>query len=210
MVLLLAIAISLLIGFLSGGTLKNISGLRIRYLPLLIAALLVQVAIFSSILGTRDFIYDYGPYIYIGTLAMSLFVMLMNMQIPGMPVIALGAFLNAVVITANGGYMPSPRSALIEADRLQHVQVDEQKKADNEWVLSNSTVADDDTRLRFLGDVIPIPDSVPFANVISIGDIILAIGAGIAIVGVMHRRPDEHEPVSESVSQPVSESDSNL
>jgi hypothetical protein len=130
----------------------------------------------------------------------SLFVMLMNRQIPGMPVIAIGAFLNAVVITANGGYMPSPESALNESDRLQHVQVDEQKKADNEWILSNSTVADDDTRLRFLGDVIPIPDSVPLANVISIGDIILAIGAAIAIVGVMHRRPEGHEPAeSEAV-----------
>ncbi len=187
MVLLLAIVIGILVGFLSGGSLANIAGLRIRYLPLLIAAVLIQVAIFSPILGTRAIIHDIGPYIYIGTLAMSLFVMVMNFQIPGMKFIALGALLNAVVIVANGGYMPSPESALREADRLQYVQRDPD---DDDSVLTYSVVADDDTRLLFLGDVIPIPGDLPRANVISIGDILIALGAGIAIVSVMRRRPE--------------------
>lgn len=192
MVLLVAIVVALAIGFLSGGSLANIGGLRIRYLPLLVVALLIQVAIFSQIAGTYDVIHRIGPWIYVGTLFATLFVMMMNMSIPGMKVIALGAALNALVITANGGFMPSPESALERAGRMEYVR---QEQAEREGgagrpILTNSKIADDDTRLLFLGDVIPIPERVPLSNVISIGDILIAIGAGIAIVSVMRRRPE--------------------
>lgn len=194
MVLVLAVVLGLLIGFVSGGSLRNASGLRIRYLPFLIAALVVQVLIFSSVLGDTDLVHDIGPYIYIATIVVSLAVMLLNFQIPGMPLIALGALLNMIVIVANGGYMPSPESALREVGIYDSVVVTEEEKATGDYVLTNSTVAADDTRLRFLGDVIPLPDWFPFANVISIGDIFIAIGAAFAVVLVMHRRAGETEP----------------
>jgi hypothetical protein len=198
-VLLLAVVLGLLIGLVSGGSLRNASGLRIRFLPLLISALLAQVMIFSSILGDTGLIHDLGPYIYIVTLLMSFAVMLLNFQIPAMPLIALGALLNMIVIVANGGYMPSPESALREVGIYDSVVVTEEEKSTGDYVLTNSTVADDDTRLRFLGDVIPLPDFVPFANVISIGDIFIAIGAAAAVVLVMHRRPRETEPAESEV-----------
>jgi hypothetical protein len=78
--------------------------------------------------------------------------------------------------------MPSPRSALERAGKLDTVQPEDTN------ILSNSTIADDDTRLSFLGDVIVIPERYPFANVMSIGDIVIAIGAIVAIVIVMHRK----------------------
>jgi hypothetical protein len=184
-VLVAAIVISLLIGFLTGGSLKSVSQFRIRYLPLAIAAVVIQVLIFSPILGTREFIHDIGPYIHIATLLMTMFVMAKNFHIPGMPVVLLGALLNAIVIIANGGFMPSPESALEDAGLLENAQ-------SGNRVLSNSTVADDDTRLRFLGDVISVPEGIPLANVYSIGDLVLAVGVGIAIVTVMHRRPEQH------------------
>jgi hypothetical protein len=187
-VLLVAIAVALAIGFLRGGSLANVAGLRIRYLPVLFAALLVQIAIFSQIAGTRDIIHRIGPWLYIATLFATLFVMLVNLHIPGMKVIALGAALNALVITANGGFMPSPESALERAGRLEYVRQEEAERASGEYVLSNSTIADDDTRLLVLGDIIPIPKRVPLSNVISIGDIVIAIGAIIAIVRVMQPR----------------------
>lgn len=187
MVLLLAVVVSIAIGYLTGGTLRHVGQMRVRWLPALLGALLAQIAIFSAILGTRDIIHRIGPYIYIATLLVTLGVMLRNLQIPGMPVIALGAALNALVIIANGGFMPSPEEALRDAGRLENVQEDEREQLEGSYVLSNSTVADDDTNLRFLGDVIAIPDVIPLANVISIGDIVIAIGAGIAIVSVMRR-----------------------
>jgi len=186
-VLLFAIVLGLLIALTTGGSFRNAAGVRIRYLPLLIGALFVQILIFTEILGTTDFAHDYGRYIYIGTLFVTLAVMLLNFHIPGMPIIALGAFLNALVITANGGKMPSPESALRRAGLLERVREGER----GEGVLTNSTVVNDDTNLRFLGDVIPLPG----LNVISIGDIVLGIGAIIAIVVVLRRTPEpEPEP----------------
>lgn len=193
MVLVLAVVVSVVVGFLSGGSLANVSGVRIRWWPLLFAALVVQILIFSQLLGTRDLIHDIGPSIYIGTLVATLAVMLRNLHIPGMWIIALGAALNALVITANGGFMPSPESALRDAGRLDEVQESEAEQASGSYVLSNSTIADDDTNLRFLGDVLAIPDAVPLANVISIGDIVIAVGAAVAIVSVMHGRGRERD-----------------
>ena len=193
MVLLIAIIASVLIGFFSGGSLSGVRRIgRVRYLPLLVAALLVQIAIFSPILGTRPLIHDIGPYIHIATILATLFVMTRNFHIPGVSVIAVGAVLNALVIIANGGYMPSPEEALRDSGQYKHVYVTPEQKANDDYTLTNSVIANDDTNLLFLGDVIPLPESMPLANVISIGDIIIALGAAIAIVSVMRlgRRED--------------------
>lgn len=202
MVLIIAIVLSLLIGFLIGGSLKPMAHLRIRYLPLLVVGMVIQVLMFTVILGRNELVQDIGPYIYIGTLFTTLFVMFKNISIPGMPVIILGAICNALVITANGGFMPAPESALERAGLLEHVQIEEQQKAEGDWVLSNSMVADDDTHLRFLGDVIVVPERYPFSNVYSIGDIIIAIGAAIAIITVMRSRPEEQHLVDSEPAAP--------
>ena len=185
MVLLFAIALGLVIGFATGGSLANAASMRIRLLPVLVAALLIQVVIFTPIAGRWDITHSVGPYLHIGTLLAVMYVMLRNLHIPGMKIIVIGAALNALVIVANGGFMPSPESALERAGLLEQVR---QEQADAR-MLTNSTIADDDTRLLFLGDVIAIPDGVPLANVVSAGDIVLAVGAVIAITRSMHRKP---------------------
>jgi hypothetical protein len=45
-------------------------------------------------------------------------------------------------------------------------------------------------KLLFLGDIIGIPKSVPFANVYSIGDIVIAIGAIVVVHALARRAPD--------------------
>ena len=90
MVLLIAVAIALLAGVLCGGSLSNASATRIRYLPFLMAALLVQVALVTPILGTRQLTDDLGQYIYSVTLIMTLAVRLENVHIPGRPGMLLG------------------------------------------------------------------------------------------------------------------------
>ncbi|HUG14051.1 MAG TPA: DUF5317 domain-containing protein [Thermomicrobiales bacterium] len=190
MVLLSAIALGLIIGFATGGSLAKAAGMRIGLLPVLLAALLVQVAIFTPIAGRWEITHSIGPYAHIATLLAVLFVMLRNLHIPGMKIIVVGAALNALVITANGGFMPSPESALERAGRLDRVRQEQARQQGESPVLSNSEIADDDTRLLFLGDVIAIPDRLPLANVISIGDIVIAAGAVIAITRSMHRKQD--------------------
>ena len=60
----------------------------------------------------------------------------------------------------------------------------------------NSAVVDD-ARLWFLGDIFAVPEGIPFANVFSIGDVILVLGGAVAVhtiagsrVGTMLSRID--------------------
>lgn len=186
MVLLVAIFLALAVGYLTGGSFAQAHQARFRALSLFFGAVFIQVLIFTPLLGTRGFIHDYGPLIYIGSVLASLSAILLNLHIPGMKIMAIGAALNALVIIANGGYMPSTEEALARAGKLETVERAEARAPGDDWVLTNSKIADDDTRLLFLGDVIAIPEGVPMANVISIGDIVLAFGAAVAVLRMMH------------------------
>jgi len=92
--------------------------------------------------------------------------LLANRRVPGMALVALGAALNLLAITANGGVMPASGEALAAAGL-----------AAAEPGFENSAALAD-PRLAFLGDVFAIPASWPLSNVFSVGDV--CIGAGLA------------------------------
>jgi hypothetical protein len=200
MVLVLSIVLALIIGWATGGSIMNVTRVHFRWLPVVVVAALIQVLIFTPILGREELIHRAGPYIYIGTVLATLTVILLNRHIPGMKIVAIGAALNALVIIANGGFMPSPASELHNAGKLTKVESTEQTPG-SDYVLSNSVIADDDTRLRFLGDVMSIPRGIPMANVISIGDIVLALGIAVTVLRVMHMRkgPDAERSAQQTV-----------
>jgi hypothetical protein len=87
-----------------------------------------------------------------------------NWRVPGMALTALGAALNLLAITANGGVMPASPVALATAG----LPVDEPG--------FQSSTAVDDPRLAFLGDVFAIPASWPLSNVFSVGDVLIGVG----------------------------------
>ncbi len=86
----------------------------------------------------------------------------------GMAVLVVGAICNFAAIAANGGVMPASASAL-ETAGLQ-----------TEEDFQNSGFVED-ANLAFLGDIFAIPEGRPFANVFSIGDILLVLGGGYVI-----------------------------
>jgi hypothetical protein len=89
-----------------------------------------------------------------------------NRRVPGMALVALGAALNLLAITANGGVMPASADALAAAGL----------PAAEPGFESSAALAG--PRLAFLGDVFAIPASWPLSNVFSVGDV--CIGAGLA------------------------------
>jgi hypothetical protein len=89
-----------------------------------------------------------------------------NRQIPGTLLIALGAGLNLAAIAANSGTMPASPWAWRTAGFATLTDGFE-----------NSNVVTS-ARLPWLGDVFAIPHGWPFANVFSIGDVIIVIGVG--------------------------------
>jgi len=48
--------------------------------------------------------------------------------------------------------------------------------------------------LQPLTDIYAVPAWIPFANVFSVGDVLIAVGIVIAIVGVMRRQPMPTSP----------------
>ena len=173
MFILYAIPIGIIAGYLIGGRLDRLSRVRFRWAPLALLGLAVQVALFSDPLA--DVVGDAGPTIYVASTAAVLVAVLRNLDIAGLPIVALGAASNLIAIVANGGYMPADPDALASIGGVAPGY-------------SNSTVATDPA-LAPLTDLFAIPAWVPFANVFSIGDVLLGLGIAITIAAGMRRHP---------------------
>jgi hypothetical protein len=172
--ILYALLIGIALGLLLGGRLSALGDLRIRWAWLAIAGLGVQLVLFSP-LGER--LPDAAvPVAYVASTAAVLAVVLLNWRIPGFAIIALGAGLNLVAILANGGYMPADPAALAAAG------LDPGSGATN-------SIVTDSPALCLLTDIFAIPSALPFANVFSVGDVIIGIGVLVAIVAAMRARP---------------------
>ena len=140
------------------------------------AGLLVQVVQFDRLGGTL--VGDAGPVVYVASTALVLAVVLRNVRLAGLAIVAAGAALNLAAIIANGGYMPADPGALAAAG-LQPTQ-----GATNSVVLAQPALAP-------LTDLFALPSGVPFANVFSVGDVLIGLGAAVAIASAMRTaRPD--------------------
>jgi hypothetical protein len=83
------------------------------------------------------------------------------------------------VIVANGGQMPASPDAWAALNGVAAVPT---------AGFSNSVLADPGTALAFLGDNFVLPRPLPFANIFSIGDMMIGAGGALFIVQTMHGR----------------------
>jgi Family of unknown function (DUF5317) len=181
---LYAVVIGLALGFLLGGRISNLGRLELRWAPLAVAGLVAQVVLFAEPIAVR--IGDLGSPFYVASSVAVLVVLLRNLSIPGLKVVAVGAVSNLVAIVANGGSMPASADALNALGKSVGA------------AYSNSVEAADPV-LPGLTDIYALPGWLPFANVFSIGDVL--IGAGIALTltlamrgagGAPRKRPHGH------------------
>ena len=174
MFILYAIPVGIVVGYLLGGRLDRLGSIRFRWAPLAMLGLAVQVALFSDPLA--GVVGDAGPPIYVASTAAVLVAVLRNLDIAGLPIIAIGAASNLLAIVANGGYMPADPDALAAIGGIAPGY-------------SNSSVTTDPA-LGPLTDIFAIPAWVPFANVFSIGDVLLGIGIAVTIaIGMRQGSP---------------------
>jgi hypothetical protein len=166
-----AIPIGLVLGALAGGRLDGLVGLRFRFAWLAVAGLAVQVLLFNGPLGAA---LEEAPAraAYVGSTAIVLGVVLVNLRLPGLPVVALGSISNLTAIVANGGVMPATPGA-VESAGL----------GDLEGFSNSATLGD--PVLAPLTDVFAIPAGLPLANVFSVGDVAIGVGVVWAIVMAM-------------------------
>lgn len=193
MLLLYAIAAGLLAGAVAGGRIAALADLNIRWLGVAVVGLAFQFLLFLPIVAER--VGDLGPVLYVGSTLAVFAALLRNLSLPGLPVVALGAALNLLAIIANGGAMPSDPAAWLALTGTAAVPTDD---------FSNSALMGPGTALPWLGDVFLLPRPIPFANVFSIGDVLIAVGIAWCVARSM-RQPDaaawRRAPVAASASR---------
>jgi hypothetical protein len=163
LVVVLVLAVALVP--LGGGRLGRLWGLRLRSPWLLWLALAAQVVLIA-LPGEET---SWRVALNVATYPLGLAWVWRNRDVPGMWVVGLGAACNLTAILANGGVMPASARALEIAGL-----------ATDPDVFTNSAVLAD-PRLLFLGDVIPTPSWLPFANVVSPGDVLIVLGLAYGI-----------------------------
>ena len=157
---------------LTGGRVSRLASIRVRGTWVPVVALATQVIITVII---RDGSEEMHKAVHIATYVLIGVFLWCNRRLPGVKVIGLGAFLNALVITVNGGQMAASRTA----ERLAGVHL--QAGFENSAPLAHP-------HLLWFGDVIPWPGPLP--NVLSIGDLLVYLGTLILLHRVCRRRQD--------------------
>lgn len=163
MILIALAALCVLSVPLTGGRLSRLADVRVRGAWIPVLALALQVVIVTIAPGGSQSLHR-G--LHIATYALIGLFLWANRRLPGVPVIATGALLNAAAIIANGGVMPASRTA----ERIAGLHLG--AGFHNSAALAHPV-------LRWLGDIIPWPG--PLSNVLSAGDVLIYVGTLVLV-----------------------------
>lgn len=169
MFFLLVIPIGLLVGFLLGGRLSGLGKLRLRWLPLVSIALVIQLLIFPLFTSRAILSFAKAPLHILSYVLLAVWIAA-NVRIVPVALLGLGAICNFSVLIANGGLMPASTNALQKAG-LFHVA----DQLMQNGAYANLIQMSSSTRLNFLGDILYLPKWIPFSSAFSIGDLLILL-----------------------------------
>ncbi len=152
---------------LLGGSLTRLGEVRLTSWWTIVASLVIQVVLIEVL--SDSFGGKTAATLHLSSYGLAFMFVWYNRRLVGMGVMVLGGVMNAAAIAANGGVMPARLEALETAGII----------SDSPTFENSAPV--ENARLAFLGDVFAIPEGVPFANVFSIGDILLVLGGGVTV-----------------------------
>ncbi|MGH2751478.1 MAG: DUF5317 family protein [Actinomycetota bacterium] len=173
---LLVAILAVVAALLRGGSLERLAATQFRATPLLLAGLGLQVVFGLWTPGWMDDAAGLGILILSNMLMLSWLVV--NRALPGLVIAAAGLVMNLAVISSNGAMPVSADAA--RAAGAERIEI-------SESALKHELL-DDDTRLGFLADIIPLPG----LGVWSLGDFVLA--AGLAVLAYARTRRPGSEP----------------
>lgn len=171
------IILSFIVGLIRKGNLKGLSTLRLKWGWVFPVLLLTQIIVFL-LQNKIEFIGVLSNYIFIVIYIVGLIFLWVNRYHRGFNLIMIGVFLNFIVIAINGGRMPVSLEAATVLDPMY-------AEALKQSLYGKHTAIVESTRLAFLGDIIPLSAPYPKEQVISIGDVIMNVGAFIFIQYLM-------------------------
>lgn len=185
--MLVSLLLSVLVGYLLGGRLSNVSTIRLRWTGLAVVGFALQFVAGPG--KVVPLVCLYSSFVLLTIFAVK------NVRIVGFPLILVGITLNFTVIGLNFG-MPVARQALEasgQADTLEGLMHNPYPK---------HHLASSDDLVVFLGDVIAVPK--PVAQAISVGDIFTYGGVAVVIAAGMRApvgRRDEELPVPDDLGE---------
>lgn len=163
----LIIILSIIIGYLRKGSLKNFLNIELKRLSFIFFGFLIQIIIFSSYFQLSSFKKFTGLFFIISYVIVFITIY-SNLHLKSIRVVGLGFLLNFLVILFNKGYMPVSIDSLSKVNAYEKIKLLKEYTTFNNCILMSSK-----TKLNFLGDIVPIK----FINqVISIGDIFILLG----------------------------------
>jgi uncharacterized protein DUF5317 len=170
-VLAFPVLTALALGVALGGSLGRLAELRLRAPWLFLAAIGLQVVAFPVAGQPWRTHETLASILWVTSYGLLVAAAVLNRRITGIPVVAAGMLLNLVAILANRGTMPVTYAAMHDAGRTAAIQ-------------ANSTALPDPS-LPWLIDRWAAPDWVPLANVYSVGDVVIAVGAFVIVLAAM-------------------------
>lgn len=186
MILLVLAAVCVLSVPITGGRLRRLAHVRVRWVWLGPVAVSVQTVLVTIAPGGSETVH---ASIHIGTYALLAAFLWANRHLPGARIIACGTFMNGLAITVNGGVMPASAAA----QRVAGLTLG--KGFHNSVALAHP-------HLLWLGDIIPVPWPLP--NVLSAGDCIVFIGLLFLLHRTCRASDPERELVRVAVNPPSS------
>ena len=167
MIILAAYLIVLVSVPLCGGNLAKLGSLRIHKPWAIAVAMALQILVVNVVEERIPFVL--GALIHLCSYGFAFVFVWANRRLAGIGVVVAGGLMNLAAIAANGGVMPASPGALERAGRSAAV-----------GKFQNSTAVDH-PKLWFLGDALAWPAPLPLANVFSVGDVLLVLGAGYTL-----------------------------
>lgn len=164
------IILSITIGYIRKGRLRNLETLQIKAWYLIIISLLLQtLAIrYTESLKTSNTTFYL---LHITSYIILLVPLIINHKLISMKLLTIGTILNLIPIALNQGQMPVALPQGLNA------------AFDKGHVLATTT-----TKAYILSDIIPILKPYPLPKIISIGDIVLLLGVFLLIQHAMHKK----------------------
>ena len=190
--LVLTVVLAAVIVLVTRGDLRRLGRLKINSVWLLFCGLVIQICL-EFVTIPKDQIETVGYAMLMVSFALVLAFCFVNVSTRGFGIIALGIALNALVIGLNQG-MPTAAIGNDKAGNRVEKPIEQSVK---------HRPASDTDLLGFLGDEIILP--VPFDEVLSVGDIVIAIGiCELAYFGTRRprRRGARREIQSRTTSSP--------
>ncbi len=193
------LTLSLLIGKFRGGKIRNLEWLNIKGWYLFVISFILEMI--SLLIVSRSngklsgIIENKFFYIHIIVYLFLILGLSMNIREKGLLITLLGSILNFIPLLGNEGRMPVSIKGLKSSSLYEQLTLLEEGK------ILTHTLSHKGTKLYYLSDIIPISRPYPFPKIISIGDLIIAIGLFVLIQHYMMNNSKRGKMITISYSR---------